>query len=247
MTTFIATQEPPQEPQVMRPPSFFSQLPSAFAYPLRRSASLMTIFGSIFLGLSCLVLLLGLYFAPFGLVLTVATFPCFGYLYAFLVKIINTTVNGQDEMPEWPINLAHMATTFVTIIFTVLVTFLPAILYLALCLNWDLSLKPLIFFGYCGLFVFPMAILRVSLFDSIQAFEYGSIFRSIGKAPTAYVFTFLLLLVLFLLSTWLLLTLKSVLVIGFPLATVVAFYLAMVEARILGLLFRTYRYSYDWY
>ena len=228
-----------EKPQV-RPRSFYSQIPGAFAYPLIGTDLLMTIFGAVFFWLSCKA-------ASFGLFLMLASIPCFGYLYAYGIKIINRTADGEDRMPSWPTSLQHLVGTFFMVALTMLLAFLPVVLYIVACFKWGLPVKPLLVFVYAGLFLLPMALLRVALFDTMQALSFGSILRSIRQAPTAYMAAFLVLLVLFFANTGISTALKTVPLVGGMVAAVVTFYLALVEARILGLLYRTYQHRYDWF
>jgi FHA domain/B-box zinc finger len=157
--------------------SFPALLAGAFAYPLKRDGIVLIVGGALFLTITS-------FLSSFSFI--IALFAS-GYLCAYLQKIVQSSALGDEHMPTWP-DVSEFGQDVL----------LPALLYLGtfvLCLGPGfvcLRLAP-IEYKVCGYlmvalggFYLPMALLAVTMYDSLAAVNPMLIIPSIFRVPAAY-------------------------------------------------------------
>ena len=230
------------EAEEARQESFFELLPGAFSYPIRGVGIAFLVMATIFFGL-----LKVLSFSLLGKIMGVLGA---GYLAAWLFKIVNDTAMGRREFSEWP-DVTDIVNDVCEPLRAVGVTFLlsfgPALASLAAGWLWHPFFFALaVVLAAAGAAYYPMAILATAIGTTLAYHPgeiCGSILRLLGPYLTAYAVFVAVGLVLGLGTQ----TLEA----GFPiLGAVVAYgasiYLAIVEARILGLLYWTGKERLGW-
>lgn len=223
--------------------SFFELLPGAFLYPFTGAGVTMLVLGFFFFGFLKVLsfTLMGKALGIFGA----------GYFTAWLFKIANESALGKKEVSGWP----DFTDVFSDIIeplkctlVTTLISFGPAIV----CLLLGVFTQPLFFLlaipaGLAGAIYYPMALLATALHTRLALCPgviFGSIARTLGPY-TAACFVFVLSGVVFSLGMLVLDVMLPILgsVLGFGFSM----YLAVVEMRILGLLYYTNKERLDWF
>lgn len=215
------------DPQVER--SAPRSLLSAFGYPLSAEGLLTVVGGTV------VITLLGWLGGFLGAAIGSAV------LLGYMLVIVNQTADGEDDLPDWPdfsLSPAFLGTM------TGVVAFGPALVALfttaSLPLFWGLFLA--------GALYAPMGWVAVALYDSALALNPVTVLRGILGAGPAYLLACALffgtalvgealLLGTTLLGPWL----------GDLAATVLVLYLAIVEMRILGLVYRRRAREIGWF
>ena len=166
---------------VDRHADFFASIPEAFLFPFKGSGIYLIISGGVVFALlgflSSVAMGMGLFLQFSGLVVNVIVI---GYLFAFLQKVTQTAAMGSDEPVSWP-ELSDIGQDIIAPFFqlfaTYVVSFGPA---LALVLwagiedvssgNADIYLMILCGIAFViGLVYFPMALLAVTMLDTVIA------------------------------------------------------------------------------
>jgi hypothetical protein len=226
------------------PPNFYRSLPGALAYPFERHGIILLILGAfVFLFLEFL--------SRFSWILSIITT---GYLFAYMQKVILCSAQGEDEMPDFPEFgewWSDIILPFLLFTGTVVVVFLPAIVVFFL-FNADLEspemgvaiIAALVFGGI----YFPMALLAVAISDSFVALSPHIVVPAMIRIFVPYLVTCLVLGLLFgvrvgahFAMEFVNLPILPTVVLGF-----ISLYLLMVNMRVLGLLFRSYRHKLGW-
>ena len=187
-----------------------------------------------------------------------------GYLYAFMQKIIQSTAHGEEKPPAWPDFggfWEDILLPYLQLLGCFAFCFGPA-LGLIFWLGWDefsgagagvgpdpikaLMLLPLLL---GGALYFPMALLAVSMFDSLAGLNPRLVIPSMFEAKMEY-----LVVLLVSAGVFVMIILKAVAVIYIPIPILpslvsagISLYLFMVEMRLLGLLYRAKRHELGWF
>jgi hypothetical protein len=223
--------------------SFFKALPGVFSYPLHKDGAIFLLAGAVFYAA------LG-FFARFS---WIASLIAFGYLCAYVQKLIQSSANGDESLPEWP-DLsdfyADIIQPWFLMMWTGLVCFGPLIAYLVFR-DHEAEVNPFILFTAMafGIFYFPMALLAVCMADSGTAVNPLVVLPAILSVPLEYLTACLALLAVVVIRY------VSEKVIAFiPIPFLPAFvagfgglYFLFVQMRILGLLYYTNRKKFGWY
>jgi len=229
---------------IRRKVNFYKSIPGAFVFPCRRNGLILLLSGTaFFVIMNFLSGAAGIVGAGVGL------FSC-GYLFAFVLSIINTTAMGQDEMPGWPDFDGWWESgilPFFQLFGILAVCFGPAISYASLAK--EVEVWPLVLLWIGGLLYLPMALLAVAMYDSLAALNPMLIAASILRVPLEYAVTCLVLGLLLLLYV-----VVSHVLIGNLHARLVAsiadhfllFYTLTLVARLAGLLFYTTKKRLGW-
>jgi Zn-finger nucleic acid-binding protein len=169
--------------------TFGQAVARSFGYPFRGNGIIILICGTIFFGVVDL-----LHFGLIGLSLRVLLW---GYLFAFMQRIVVTSSQGEEEPPEFPeVSDYHqdIVVPFRQLFITLGVALLPsffAFIYLgALAGQFTLLL---------GALYFPMALLGVAMSDSFGAlnpvFVLSSVLKCFGQYLAAcFIFSGLMVL-----------------------------------------------------
>jgi hypothetical protein len=232
-------------PAIYEEPSFYRQLPGAFLYPFNKRGLLLLAIGSVFF----LILAIALRFALFFKVL-IAVFT-YGYLFAYMQRIISASAQGEDEVPDFPDVTefwSDIILPFLLFTGTFVVSFVPPIV-IAIFMResemfWYALLATIV---VCALY-FPMALLAVAVTDNFLALSPHVVFPSILRVFVPYIVSCLLLALLVAIGFGVEWAMDFVPVPFVPSVVVefVSLYLLVVEMRILGLLFRAYRDRLGW-
>lgn len=232
-----------EEADEQRKGSFFERLPSAFTYPFQGSGVGLLIVGFIFFGFLKL-----LSFSMFG---KAAGLIGAGYFTAWLFKIASESAMGKEEVSGWP-DFTNLQSDIIEPLFwmflTSAVSFGPGIV----CVLLAIFAHPLFFIFAIpllgvGAFYYPMALLATALQTRLALYPQV-ILASILKVPGPYVAACAILLLtgaVFGMGGSVLGAVNPILggVFGFGLS----FYLAVVEMRILGLLYYTDKERLGWF
>ncbi len=211
----------------------------AFAYPFRGNGVILLGCGTVFFG--AVELLPG--FGILRLALTVLTW---GYLFAFMQRIVVTSAAGEDLPPEFP-EVTEIYSDIVVPFFQFFVTLLVAI-GPGLFLLFQFGPAPGIAALALGMVFYPMALLGVAMSDSYTALNPIFVFSSILKVPGQYLMACFLFGALLALRLFL----QALLYESLPLfAGQFAFWfiflvLLMVQMRILGMLYFLNRPKLGW-
>jgi hypothetical protein len=172
--------------QAERPKTFRAGIAKAFKYPFKGNGLILLVTGTIFYGLlNALLMSRGAAFAR-GYTWIVWVIM-YGYLFAYLQKIVVCSAAGDDEPPGWP-EVTDIGSDIIQPFFqfgiTLLIAFAPA--WVA---STQLGPLPGQFIMLLGLVFFPMAFLAVAMSDSFASLNPVFIASSIMKAPKPYFMT----------------------------------------------------------
>lgn len=234
--------------------SFYRQIPGAFAYPFNRRGMFLLALGTgfflilavaakgaLFFRLSIIGLLLQIFIAVFT----------YGYLFAYLQRIISASAHGEDGLPDFPDVTEFWSDIILPFLFfagTFVVTFAPPIAVAISMRGSEMFWPALVSTAVlCGLY-FPMALLAVAVTDNFLALSPHVVFPSIVRVLVPYLVAWLVLALLLTIRVgaevgmgFIPVPFLSAVVLGFA-----SLYLLVVEMRILGLLFRAYRPQLGW-
>jgi hypothetical protein len=237
---------------------FTKQVIGAFKYPFKGDGIILICSGTVLLLLVDGMRWISRFAFIYGLIaVIILTIFGTGYLTAFLRRVITSTANGEDELPEWPEIedfSSDIFAPFMQLIGTVLFCFIPTIgltIYAATdsggdstWLGWATTAALL-----SGCAYFPMAFTAVAMSDSVVAVNPLVVIPSIMKVLREYLLT-LAVLAAILLVRWLLQRLLTAILPIPVLPTIITspieLYLLVVEMRILGQLYRNNKDKLGW-
>jgi hypothetical protein len=239
--------------------SFTSRIAGAFKYPFKGDGVVLMCAGTILFLMVDGARFISRFAFIYGLIAVILlTIFGTGYLTAFLRRVITSTADGDEEMPEWPEMedfSSDVFAPFLQLIGTVVFCFAPMIgltIYAlggsngdSAWLGWATTAAMLF-----GCVYFPMAFTAVAMSDSVLAVNPMVVIPSILKVLRQYVLTVVVLAVI-LLARWLLHRLLEK-ILPIPLlptiiTSLLGLYLLVVEMRILGLLYRSNKDRLGWY
>lgn len=232
-----------EESQLEAP--FLLQVGTAFIYPLTGAGVFILVGGT-------LLLVFGVMASIWPIIGLLANIGVMGFLAAYLMRIITESGEGEDTPPSWPdVTDLHediLRPLWLFVVPAVLV-FIP---YLWVSLGGsDPSLEPETQLQWAllalALALLPMMLLSVSMHNSLAGLSPAVLLPSYVKAAGSYV----LALGVLAMAVWLEYTLRSLLFdvniwLGLVVSQSVYLYTLMVEARVLGLLYRTNRDRLNW-
>jgi len=171
----------------------------------------------------------------------------FGYLSAYMFKIILSSAGGEEELPDWPDfsdPWDDIIRPLLLVLATIVACCIPASVYLFFFFSpaseTDLVLLALI---GLGLLYMPMGLLVVSMFNSLLALNPLLVVRSILKIPRDYVIACVVLLLITIANT----QTANLPFIGRLITGLASFYFLMVEMRILGLMYQANHERLGWF
>jgi len=232
-------------PAIYDEPSFYRQLPGAFAYPFNKRGFLLLAIGTFFF----LILAVALKFALiFRIAIAVFTY---GYLFAYMQRIISASAQGEDDVPEFPDVTeiwSDIVLPFLLFTGTFVATFAPPIAIFIFMRESEMLGIALIATGIVCALYFPMALLAVAVTDSFLALSPHVVFPSIVRVFVPYLVACVVLGIIVAVrfgmewaADFIPVPFLPTVLVGF-----VSLYLLVVEMRILGLLFRSYRGRLGW-
>jgi pSer/pThr/pTyr-binding forkhead associated (FHA) protein len=239
--------------------SFTAQIAGAFQYPFKGDGIILICVGTLLFLLVDGARWISKFALIYGFIAVILlTIFGTGYLTAYLRRVITSTAQGDEEMPEWPEIQdfsGDIFMPFMQFIGAVAFCFAPALgltIYAltggageSAWLGWATTAS-LVF----GCVYFPMAFTAVAMADSVVAVNPLVVIPSIMKVLGQYLLT-VVVLALILLIRWLLFRLLET-ILPIPLlptiiTSLLGLYLLVVEMRILGLLYRTNKDRLGWY
>ncbi len=237
--------------------NLFLCLGEVFRYPFRASGIILLVGGSLMIYAFKIVMFLAVHAGPFGIGAMIL-FPVlfFGYFAAYLHKIIQSSANGDSEMPDWP-DLSSwwedIGQPALNLLGVVLISFGLCLLYL---ISQGADASPLIWVPLLllGLVYFPMAGLSVAMASSLLAANPLTVLVSISRVLKNYYLASLIFWAAFLMSVVMeavvalipsgMLALRLlILAISVP----ISLYLYVIEARVLGLIYYGNRDKLGWF
>ena len=124
---------------------------------------------------------------------------------------------------------------------------LPVILYVPAILFLGAPFKFIILPAYLTIFFMPMGVLRVAMFQTIEALSPVATIRSILKVPTPYMVVCMILMFLVYARAVLGVLLMAVPYVGGVMESIIGFFFLILEMRVLGLLYYAYQDRFNWF
>lgn len=254
-----AAPPPPPSAAVLKPlepdlkaSDWLGILRDAASYPMRKDGWYILIPGA-FLGLAWVI------GSTFGSL--VSSFPLvFGLAYfsAFYLSIVEATIIGKDEVPEWPA-LSNMGQDFVMPFFVVVTTFLlaalPSIAFAFATSNVaGAEMGSIAFFMYIvGQAYIPMALLSYAATGSFGSIFPWKVLPAITRCNLGYVALAAITCVAGLVVSELVERFFTFSIffsfadaVGSFLTVILQFYWMIVHGRLVGLFYRRYQHKLDW-
>jgi hypothetical protein len=233
------------KPEVYEEPSFYRSLPRMLTYPFNKRGMALLAMGAIFF----LIMNVAARFAfLFWIAIVVFTN---GYLFAYMQRIVSSSAQGEDDVPDFPDVTefwSDIVLPFLLFTGTFVVSFAPAIVVAVWMRESEMMWPAIIATVGLGILYFPMALLAVAVTDNFLALSPHVVVPSIALVLFPYLLACVVLGILVALRfalayslSFLPLPLVPSIIDGF-----VSLYLLVVEMRILGLLFRSYRGRLGW-
>jgi len=225
--------------------SFFEKLPSVLTYPLKGNGLMMLIAGTLFFWFMRVISA----FSIFGFIIS---FFVAGYMSAFMIKIINRSAEGEDEVPDWPDFTdvwEDVIVPYFLFAMTHLLVFLPIIIAGWFTFFRGVYISPIFYIVLfiLGCFYLPMSLLAVALNLTVKAVNPIYIIPSIFKVPLEYMAACCALLLLALSQAIIETFAGSIFILGTVLNTFFALYFVIVEMRILGLIYYFNEEEFGWF
>jgi hypothetical protein len=222
--------------------SFIELLPSVFIYPFIGNGKYILTAGVIFYWLADFVSSM---IFIFGALISVFVG---GYLCAYIMKIINSSANGDDEAPDWPDfrNMQDILVPIFEVVGTGILCFAPAIIYGFL--YHSLSDPVLWVLVGLGILYYPMSLIAVSLFNSVNGLNPAIVITSIMRVPFEYLIACLMFVLVVVVSAYVQgLFDIPVPFIGSFIGEFFALYFIMVQMRILGIMYYSNQKRLNWF
>lgn len=224
------------------PIDFLAELPKVFTYPFSGNGLFIIGSGVLFFILIGYVPVVGFLLILMGL----------AYYSAYMIKVITSSANGDETPPPWP-DFADFSSDIVMpaikVIWVSLVCYIPALAYLILVSGLSGIISPVFWLLLIiGSIYYPMALLTVAMSGNFMALNPLVVVPAVFKMPRDYaicLLAWMALIVVNYLTKW-------ILAVGIPLVgpAIQAFltlYFAMMEMRVLGLMYRANDEKLGWY
>lgn len=244
----------PQAPG-MRITNFYAALPQAFAYPLKAEGLVLLCVGTmlyLFIEAATYVLSLGGLFGLAGVI--IMTVFGVGYIFSYMKRIIASTAEGNEGMPDWPDFTdwgEDILVPFFQMLGTLLFSFLPLFAVLVMSVKGmdvaDWLIIPAII---AGCLYYPMGLLSVALHDTIAGLNPLLIVPSIFRVFGAYLVCCLVVAGIFLVRTAMVELLPRVLpvpIFPYVISGFVGLYLLTTLMRVIGLLYLAKKDELGWF
>lgn len=218
--------------------TFFADVVSAFRYPLLGAGAIMIVAGSVVFALLDLLSVV-----PF--VGWIAALAGSGYLVAYYSRVISSSADGDDELPDWPDFVGwfeDIINPFFRAVAVVVAGLLPAVL------AWSLGLESLVplLAGAGALLYMPVAWMSVSIHESVLAANPLVVLGVAARAPSHYLIASILF-VATAAGTFALQAALSASLIGIAVSYLVGLYGMFVAMRVLGLLYFHNSEELNWF
>ncbi|MCS7337087.1 MAG: FHA domain-containing protein [Verrucomicrobiae bacterium] len=230
---------------------FFALLPGAFSFPFAKGGVAILVAGTIFLGVfevgRMVLKHFGITFVHLWLAYWLSVIMIVGFVFAYMQNVVLASAQGEDRMPDLPELSSFWGDIFVP--FFRLVLIWVACLAPGFVVQFAISPLASVPVYLLGLACVPMAVLTVSLADSIRGLNPLIIFSGIAKVPVPYLVTCLVFgaaLGIRIMSE-LLLQYLPIPVLPVVVGTFVGLYGLSVGARLLGLIYYLNKDKLAWF
>lgn len=255
--------------------SFYSQIGSSFTYPVRQGGLFLLVCGTIFFAMLDFAAKIFSFSSGFFFLWPMLTAASGIYMFAFMQSVITITSNGDRNRLSWLDSSSFDEGLFMPFLrFIAIWTFYlaPGLVgifieqpWFAIALllmgvmpdlisGYDLGLPMVgLALSFMGLVCVPMAVLTVTLANSIRGLNPIVVLASIAKVPGQYTVTCLLFLVVLITSSgldWILrMTGIPILpaLIGYFISHFIFLYGLTVLMRLLGMLYRYNEKKFNWF
>ena len=221
---------------------FGAELLDALRYPFAGAARVQVLFGAVAFG--ALMWIVGISFVVGPLVAR----PLFvGYLFAYVQRVISSTVKGRDEPPGLPDFVSvgeSMLAPLMRMVLLLLLSFGPGLLAWSLLPGAGALLGGILLVA--GLAYLPMTLLAVSILDSLDGYDPRRVVASIRIVPRQYALAATLFALVFALILGCGFAPIDLPFVGSFLRGAVVFTLATIAGRVLGLTYRRYAKQLGW-
>jgi pSer/pThr/pTyr-binding forkhead associated (FHA) protein len=233
-------------------PSFVAGLLSSFRYPLSAEGLILLAAGTFFFGALHLASFISQFAGIIGWVsLLFLTIFGTGYLFAFLKSVVASSAYGENHMPQWP-EFSDIGSDiigpFLQFLGIFVLSFGPALAWLIFGPD-SLKLPVTIGLVFFGLIYLPMAMVAVSLYDSLAGMHPLLITTSILRIGWHYlvVIGFLILVLVLRFAALAMAERVSIPVIPFLLTEFLSLYFLVVIMRMLGLMYFANERRLGWF
>lgn len=232
------------------PRSFGEGVRTAFVYPFRRSGGALLLAGAAALWLTDVAAAIAGQAVLFGLLaLLILTIGVTGYLFGFIKDVVRTSAQGESSLPGWPdmTSPADFVGAFLQFLALVLVSFGPMLVW-SMWQGGD-NAGVMLALGGLGAFYFPMALVGISMADSIGGLNPLVLLPSIARILGHYLVAFVLVAVIAAVKLggdWLAAMLPIPFVTRFS-VEFATLYLLVVTARVLGVMYYVNREALGWF
>jgi pSer/pThr/pTyr-binding forkhead associated (FHA) protein len=231
------------------PTSFGEAVKKSFKYPLRGNGIILLLIGTVHYALMDWFLGRPIRYLNFYMLIAkvIAFVLGYGYLFAYMQRIVTSSAAGDEDPPEWP-EVSDIGQDIIApfwqLVFAILFAFVP---------SWFVAgyLGPIPgqFVELLGAIYFPMALLAVAMSTSYTGFNPVFVASSIMKIPKPYFLTCIAFLALEFAWTHLRTSLYEEITI--PVLPQLAYwfaylYVLIVAMRILGMLYFLNRRQLGW-
>lgn len=172
-----------------------------------------------------------------------------GYFGSFYLSIISTTILDRDHTPDWPSFsnfLDDIISPFFRLLWLGLLSFLPLILILIFGEGEIWALALILFTALYGCFYFPMSVLAMLSYGGILAALPPIVVPAILRCMPGYILTVVVLIATFIICGVVEELCGHIPYVGWLFGTAVGLYSLMVQARLIGLLYRNKRDEIGW-
>lgn len=229
--------EPPPPPI----PGFFAGLPRDLLYPFRGAGLYRYFTGStlVWFGLAASSLLGGQSIMLSG--------PILGYLAVFLIAVANASGDGRYDVPEFPKFRPELVSEFAMLNLTITISMLPILVYGLAIVFLRAPIELMILAIYASGFFLPMALIRVCMLQTIEGVKPVPVFQSIARVLTPYIGLCLVLSTIQFVQNILRPLCALVPYAGVFLKAMVIFYFLILQMRLFGTFYYTYRRTLGWF
>lgn len=225
--------------------SFIENISGVFTYPFHGDGTIVIIAGIAFFTVIGFFRFLPLIGILISLFIT-------GYLCAYAIKIIASTGNGEDTVPNWPdfsSFLEDIFTPLFLVIGTVAFSLIPAFAFYYFKSDFNLS-DPLFFvLVILGLAYMPMGFIAVSINRSLMAlnlpFVLYSISRVIGDYVIACITLFLIIAIRVIVER--IFGSLPIPLLGSVINSFISIYFLIIMTRVLSLLYFVNKDRLNWF
>jgi hypothetical protein len=230
------------QPKVLPREPFWYDLGGLFAYPLRAQGIYSLLLSAVFFAAVFFIL------QHAWIVGIPAMIAVSGYIFAYFLRIIKTTIKGDKNPPSWPDFTETTGNFFRMLALYFVPLFVPLIAYAFFCAIVKIAPNPLITFllVMLGLFYIPMATIVLAAYENMSAaLNPVFVFASILKVPGHYLASVVVVYILTIVSA-ILEHFTSEVPFGSILRLVIYFYFSMVSHRLLGLMYLSCQNRLGW-